>query len=270
MQHLVIDLGSSNGKIYLVHLDANKKIMFNEVERFQVERLFFRGHVCTNLPAIYDKICNTIVQLIRKGASIDTLGIDSWCSDYGIIDKAEGTVSIPVFYRDHRTDGVPSEIEHIMDYKEIYWLTTQRKIPDSTLCQLIAYKKEYPKGLEGDKKLLFLGDLLMYLFTGNLCSEISVASYSQMFSIKNECWEDEILNKFGIPKEICPPVAKPGTILGEIQKPLADFLGVKNVKVVVPAVHDTASAAVAVPAKPGEKWAFLATGIQAWHLEKFC
>lgn len=264
MQHLVVDLGSSNGKIYLARIKEDKTMVLEETDRFPMERSFFQGHLSTNIFAVYDRICQVIRKLAEKGVQIDTIGIDSWCSDFCLIDLDSGLVQMPVFYRDARTDGVDRLVEKVMDYEEIYRLTTQRRLPSSTLCQLLAYKEEYPHGLEGNKKILFLGDLLMYLLTGNLCSEVSVASYSQLFSTDKEGWEEEMFARFEIPQSICPPVVRAGTVLGSIKPQLVAFLGVKEVKVITPAVHDTSSAAVSVPALLGEHFAFLATG--SWFL----
>lgn len=264
MRYLVIDLGSSNGKIYLARYSDDKKMEMEEIDRFPMNRSQIQGHIATNVFYIYDRILGVLKQLIRKGIKVQAMGIDSWCSDFSIVDMDSGAITLPVFYRDPWTDGYEEKVEKILDYENIYQLTSQRRIPNSTLCQLLAYKEEYPRGLEGNKRILFLGDLLMYLFTGNLCSEVSVASYSQLYSMKKESWEDQIFRIFDIPKTIQPPVARPGTVLGSVRSAVLKEAGAEDIKVVAPAVHDTASAAVAVAARKGENWAFLATG--SWFL----
>lgn len=264
MNYLVVDIGSSNGKIYLASLSGQKRFLMEEIDRFTTERSFFEGHLSTNIFALFDRICSVIKDLVRQGIVIDALGIDSWCCDYSIIDGGDGSVSMPVFYRDQRTDGILPEVYRMMEQREIYARTTQREIDNSTLCQLLAYQKEFPDGLKGDKKILFIGDLLMYLFTGRLCSEISVASYSQLFNMHRQDWETAMFEAFEIPVSIAPPVVRPGTLLGPVKPALAHYLGADSFGVVAPAVHDTASAAAAVPHQPGEKWAFLATG--SWFL----
>lgn len=264
MRHLVVDLGSSNAKVYLAEINNNKTMTLIEIDRSPMERTFFRGHLSTELFSVYDKICMIIRDLSEEGTFIDTIGIDSWCSDYVLIDEESGLIGLPVFYRDSRTDGMTEEVEQRLEYREIYRLTTQRKLVNSSLCQLLAYKKEYPDGLDGKKKILFLGDLLMYLLTGNLCSEESAASYSQLYSMQKGEWEQRMFEVFDLPATLCPPVVKAGTRLGKIQPQLAQYLGAGNIEVISPAVHDTSSAAVAVPARPGENWAFLATG--SWFL----
>ena len=264
MRYLVIDAGSSSIKVYLADFNREKGMLMEEAGRFPMEKSFFAGHECIDIYYIYDRICGIIKELSSRGVRFDAMGIDSWCCDYGIIDIKSGAVTMPVFYRDSRTDGYPELVKKIMPYEEIYKLTTQREIANSTLCQLMAYTEEFAEGLLGSKKILFIGDLLMYFFSGRICSELSVASYSQMFSIEKGLWEPEIFKRFGIPEGIVPPVVNPGTILGTVKGPLARNLGIGQVSVVAPAVHDTSSAAVAVPAYPGENFAFLATG--SWFL----
>ena len=84
-------------------------------------------------------------------------------------------------------------VEEKIGYRNLYELTTQRKLKDTTLHQLIALLKENPRALSGGKKILFLGDLLMYMLSGKAVSEISVASYSQVFSMKKDVYKRQIL-----------------------------------------------------------------------------
>ncbi|KMZ54190.1 rhamnulokinase [Dorea sp. D27] len=264
MRSLVVDIGSSNVKIYLAKMHAGKALEMKEADRFPTERSFFLGHLSTDIFAIYDRICRVISSLAKQGISIDSIGIDSWCSDFGILDLDSGSISMPVFYRDSRTMGAVEKVEAVMGYEEICRRTGQRKLRDSTLCQLLAYMEEYPQGLWGSKKLLFLGDMLMYLFTGVACSELSVASYSQLFNMQRGEWDRHMLARYGIPEEIMPPVVQPGTRVGTVREDLARYLGIGRISAVMPAVHDTASAGAAVPAEEGRTWAFLATG--SWFL----
>ena len=264
MNYLVVDVGSSSVKICLAELTEGRVFQMKDIYRLPMTRSFINGHLSTNVFLIYDCICWVLGNLVKENVRIDSLGIDSWCSDFCLMDLDTGSVLPPVFYRDKRTDGYMNKVEEKMGYREIYNLTTQRKMPDSTLTQLMAYQDEYADGLKGNKKILFIGDFLMYLFTGKICSEASVASYSQMYNLKKSAFEDRIFETFRIPGTIQPPVIPAGTVIGPIRKDLQDFLGTDETVVTAPAVHDTSSAAVAVPAGKDEKWAFLATG--SWFL----
>ncbi|MCI8466259.1 MAG: hypothetical protein HFI63_10495 [Lachnospiraceae bacterium] len=263
-QYLAADLGSSGSKLLLAKLTEERKLYMEEVGRFVTPRIFLGGHICINIYTIYEKILELLERLGRKGVELSSFGADSWASDFGIINPQGELLGLPVFYRDRRTKGMPEEVENIISYKELYHLTTQRRIQDATLCQLLAVKKEYPELLENGNRIMHLGDLLMYFFSGKVCSEISVASYSQLFSMKNMDWENKVFDLFRLPESIRPPVVWSGQCLGRISERLAGRLGINQFEVIAPPVHDTSAAGVAVPAKEGERWAFLSTG--SWYL----
>ena len=262
--YLAVDLGSSNGKMVLAGLAETGRLELQEVGRFQTPRIWIGGHLCIDIYRIYEEICTLLIQLGKKGIEIRSMGVDSWASDFGIVNTSGDLIGLPVFYRDARTSGMPEEVEKVISYESLYHLTTQRRTQDTTLCQLLALQKEHPEVLEGGNRFMHIGDLLMYLFSGKVCSEISVASYSQLFSMKRKTWEDAAFDLFGLPKTLQPPVIEGGTCLGRITEQQARKYGTNRFEVIAPAVHDTSSAGVAVPALPGENWAFIATG--SWYL----
>lgn len=261
--YLAVDIGSSGGKLVLTELTADKKIKTRVVHRFDTPRTWFRGHICINIYRIYDEICETLTRLGKEGVKLSGMGIDAWTSDFGLIDSSGEAVGLPVFYHDKRVEGMMEVVERTIGYEKLYPLTTQRTLRDSTLCQLLAVKRDTPALLEGTR-MMSLGDTLMYMFTGRACSELSAASYTQMYSMKRMCWEDSVFDRFALPRSLQTEVVGAGEILGELDPTIADWYGVPSFPVIAPAVHDTASAVAAVPAQPGKKWAFIATG--SWFL----
>ena len=85
------------------------------------------------------------------------------------------------------------------------------RYPTLPCATLLAYKEEYPRGLKGNKKILFLGDVLMYLFLpGNLCSgSIGGLLFATVQYQERELGEDRMFEILDIPKGIQPPVARP-------------------------------------------------------------
>lgn len=263
-QYLAVDLGSSNAKILLAAMNSKKKLNIKEVGRFSTPRVWINGHICINMYGIYQEVCNTISNLGKQGIPIKSIGVDSWASDFGIVDAYGLMKGLPVFYRDKRTNGMIDEVERLISYEKLYELTTQRRTQDTTLCQMLALQKEQPEWLQGNDQMMHIGDLLMYFFSGKVCSEISVASYSQMFNMRKKQWEEEVFELFRLPKSIQPLIVESGTCLGQITQEQALRCGSNRFEVIAPPVHDTASAGVAVPADDTKKWAFIATG--SWFL----
>ena len=92
MRYLVIDLGSSSGKIYLARYSEGRKMEMEEIDHFLMNRSQIQGHVATNVFYIYDRILGVLKQLVRKGIQVQAMGIDSWCG-YGFRrDYASGVL----------------------------------------------------------------------------------------------------------------------------------------------------------------------------------
>jgi rhamnulokinase len=68
-----------------------------------------------------------------------------------------------------------------------------------------------------------------------------------------------VLNALHIPTHIFGPVVAPGTLMGSLRPEVVRETGAGDVKVVLPACHDTGSAVVAVPAQ-NQDFAWLSSG----------
>ena len=101
-----------------------------------------------------------------------------------------------------------------------------------------------------------MADIFHYFFTGQKVVEYTVASVSQVYNTVTDDWEKSIFDKLGIPFKLVAKVIKAGNVVGSLRKDIADEVGLGDVPVIAPAVHDTASAAVAVPTIEESGWAF--------------
>lgn len=97
-------------------------------------------------------------------------------------------------------------------------------------------------------KLLMVPDIINYWLTGQVLSEFTEATTSQMLDVRRGTWSSEISQAMGFPASLFPPVIKSGAVLGAIRPSLQAALGCK-LQVVAPPTHDTASAVAAVPAE---------------------
>ncbi len=263
-RHLALDLGSSSGKMLLGEVTNDRKIRLQEVGGFKTPRVWFNEHICIDIFRAFEETANILSKLGSEGVHIDSFAADSWSSDFGIVNPQGEPIGLPVFYRDWRTYGMPEEVERVIPYGELYRLSTQRRMQDSTLCQLLALKKEKPELLQGGNRIMFLADMLMYFFSHRVCSEITLASYSQLFSMEKKCWEDRVFKLFDIPTSIQPEVVNPCECLGRVTEKAAAWYGLNRFEIVAAAGHDTSSAVAAIPAEEGKNWAFISTG--SWFL----
>jgi rhamnulokinase len=81
-----------------------------------------------------------------------------------------------------------------------------------------------------------------------------------MVDTREKKWDRDILDCFNIPAALCPRFCFAGEVIGVLSDDIADSTGVnRGVRIIAPAVHDTAGAALAIPAK-GDDFAYISSG----------
>ncbi len=248
--YLALDLGAESGRGLLGRFDGDR-LELEELHRFPNGPVRLLDTLYWDLPRLYDEIKIAL----RKGAAsgeLDGVGVDTWGVDFGLIGRGETLLGNPVHYRDARTDGMLDAAFARVSRERIYEITGLQFLPFNTLYQLLAMSQAGSPLLECAETLLMMPDLIHYLLTGRKASERTDASTTQLLDPRSGSWSTELCEALNIPRSILPELIEPGTEIGPIRKSVVDELGLaQTIPVITPATHDTASAVVAVPARPG-------------------
>lgn len=258
---LAFDFGASSGRAIIGCFDGDK-ITLEEVHRFSNDPVSVGGTVYWDVLRLFYEIKQGIIKAKIAGG-FDSIGIDTWGVDFGLIDSEGKLMENPVHYRDARTAGLVDEAFKTMPKEKLYGITGIQFMELNTLFQLISLKKYRPWMLERADKMLFMPDLFGYMLTGKMCAEYSIASTSQLMDLDKRTWSKEILDAFGIKESVFAPLVQPGTVLGELSKEICEECGVNPVPVISVCGHDTQSAITSVPCEDGD-FAFLSSG--TWSL----
>ena len=258
---LAFDFGASSGRAIIGCFDGDK-ITLEEVHRFSNDPVSVGGTVYWDVLRLFYEIKQGIIKAKIAGG-FDSIGIDTWGVDFGLIDSEGKMMENPVHYRDARTAGLVDEAFKTMPKEKLYGITGIQFMELNTLFQLISLKKYRPWMLERADKMLFMPDLFGYMLTGKMCAEYSIASTSQLIDLDKRTWSKEILDAFGIKESVFAPLVQPGTVLGELSKEVCEECGVDPVPVISVCGHDTQSAITSVPCEDGD-FAFLSSG--TWSL----
>ncbi len=258
---LAFDFGASSGRAIIGCFDGDK-ITLEEVHRFSNDPVSVGGTVYWDVLRLFYEIKQGIIKAKIAGG-FDSIGIDTWGVDFGLIDSEGKLMENPVHYRDARTVGLVDEAFKTMPKEKLYGITGIQFMELNTLFQLISLKKYRPWMLERADKMLFMPDLFGYMLTGKMCAEYSIASTSQLIDLDKRTWSKEILDAFGIKESVFAPLVQPGTVLGELSKEVCEECGVDPVPVISVCGHDTQSAITSVPCEDGA-FAFLSSG--TWSL----
>jgi rhamnulokinase len=123
------------------------------------------------------------------------------------------------------------------------------------------------------KYFLTMADYFNFLLGGCACVEESLASTTQMCDVRTRRWADGLIAQVGLPRGVFPDLVSSCTVTGGLPQAVRDEIGIGEMKVVATCSHDTGAAVAAVPAKPGDNWAYLSSGtwsLLGVELEKPC
>ena len=248
MHVIAVDLGASNGRVMKVEYGDGFKL--DEVHRFTNTPVTKGGRLSWNIQQLWRETIKGI-EWASEGAQ--SIGIDSWGVDFGLLDSQGTLIEDPVHYRDSRTEGLMEWVFERMDRREIFDRTGIQFLPLNTLYQLASLKKGRRAPLRNAETYLGFPDLFNYWLTNEKRCEYTHATTTQMYNPVKKTWDEDIIEAVGLPLDIFPQVVQPGTILGSM----------KNINVTTPASHDTGSAVAAVPTKAKE-FCYISSG--TWSL----
>ena len=260
-QVLAFDFGGGSGRAILGTL-KNGEIRMEEVHRFSNDPVIINGTMYWDTLRHFFEIKQGIVKAKQKGG-FESLGIDTWGVDFGLLDEHGDLLESAVHYRDDRTIGMQEEVFKAISKEEVYNLTGNQFENFNTIFQLYSLVQKRPWILERADTLLLTPDLFNYFLTGEKKAEYTMASTTQLMDAKNKVWSDRILDALRIPKKLLPEIVPSGTVVGTLRSSICEELGVESAKVIAIAGHDTQSAVVSVPTQE-EDFIFISCG--TWSL----
>src|ERR1044071_2342333 len=252
-----IDLGASSCRVFLTRTDGDR-ISLRELGRFEAPLVRDgSGYQCWDLDAIEARIRDGLGS--APDAALASVGVDSWAVDFVLVDGAGRQTAPAVSYRDPRTQRAMADVLARTPASEIYRRTGIQLQPFNTLYQLAATAAQEPAWIARARRLLLLPDYFHLRLSGTAANEYTNATTTQLWDLRTDDWDDDLLALAGISRALLGRPVAPGTILGE----MAPHAGGGAPKVIAPATHDTASSVAAIPLE-GEDEIFLSSG--TWSL----
>jgi len=141
-------------------------------------------------------------KLKKQFGTIESIGVDTWGVDYGLVDKYGNLISNPYHYRDLRTKSAIEEVGNIIPLNQLYNTTGIQFMNFNTIFQLYIDYKTRPEIMKNASSLLFIPDLFAYFLTGEKVNEYTIASTSQLLDAHKRTWSFEIIEKNLGSKEI--------------------------------------------------------------------
>lgn len=265
-----VDLGASSGRVMVGTL-VNGQVKLVEAGRFP------NGPVAVPTPAgprlhwdvlrQWGSITSGLRTAAHKVGPLETIGIDTWAVDYGLLDSAGELVGNPASYRCKRTEGAADKFFQHVPAELMYKRVGLQVQPFNTIFQLL---EESADRLAVASNVLLMPDLFGYWLSGRRVAETTNASTTGLLDPLTRRWQRDMVNAMatGFDRHVGAlfgELVEPGTIVGPVNTPGLELLDPTGSPTQLVAVgsHDTASAVVAVPAKH-ENFAYISCG--TWSL----
>jgi len=242
-----VDIGASGGRVMAGTVDDGA-VRLEPVHRFPNGARHRDRHLRWDVATLHDQV-RTGLARVRDAESI---GIDTWAVDYGLLDADGRLLSDPVAYRDDRTLEVIDDVHRTVPPEELYRVNGLQHLPFTTAYQLAAERRSAL--WDRAAHAVLIPDLLAHHLTGALATEVTNASTTGLLDATSHRWSAELHERLGIPAGLFPPLQAPGEVRGTTAA---------GTPVTTVGSHDTASAVAAVPATGG-RFAYVASG--TWSL----
>ena len=257
-----VDLGAQSGRVAVGRFDG-ERLAVTEVHRFPNVPVRIGDTLHWDILRVYRDVLDGLRAAAREAGHVDSVAVDSWGVDFGLIDAQGRLVQNPVHYRDGRRaramDGVLAQIPP----RELYERTGIQLMPINTVFELGAMAAEADPALDAAATMLLIPDLLHYWFCGAATTEFTNATTTQCFDPHACGWAADLLERIDVPTRLLPDVVQPGTRLAPLGAAVAEETRLGSAEVVAVATHDTGSAVAAVPFRqPGS--VFISAG--TWSL----
>jgi rhamnulokinase len=256
MNHVAIDIGASGGTVFLGEVTASS-FAVQEVHRFDNRPVERDGRYVWAVDALVDHIGDGIRAADDHADGLDTVGIDTWGLDFGLLADGE-LLRDPVSYRDPESTATRDQVFDAVGKRRLFDATgiTNWNTPN-TLWQLHTLAEREPDRLEESDGLLMMPQLLSARIGGEPAGEVTIASTTQMVDPEERTWATDLLDELSVPTDILPPLSEAGQSLGTVDGAVVSGLS-STPEIVTPASHDTAAAVAGLPLV--EDAAFLNTG----------
>ena len=254
---LAFDFGATSIRAIKAGI-VNGELEYQEVMRASHKRVVIDGRSCWDMDLFKEKIVNTIV---KYASELDSIAINTWGVDFVLADIDGNLLYPPISYRDDSHEIGFKKATDSLSLKEIFLKTGNQIMSINTLFQYL-YTREFIKGKE--HKLLMLPDYFNYLLCGQMCSERTIASTSQLYNLDTHEYAQDLLDIFNIDKNIFNPFVNASTMIGSTKNSCLEALREYDIKVVAVGSHDTASAVALTKAMQQDDYMFLSSG--TWSL----
>ncbi|MCL4385249.1 MAG: xylulokinase [Actinobacteria bacterium] len=229
-----IDIGTSGCKSIIV--DNMGEVIASALEEYKLYTPN-PGWAEQNPDDWWIAILKTVKQVVKKALidpiSIKGIGLSGQMHGLVALDNNFNIIRPAILWNDQRTYKQCQEIINAVGGQDkLLRYTNNGMLPGYTGGKILWLKEEEPENYQRVKIFLNPKDYIRYKLTGEIATEVSDASGTGLFDVKNRKWNEELLKILDISKELLPKCYESPEITGHLSDDVSFYTGLpKNLPV---------------------------------------
>jgi xylulokinase len=240
-----IDLGTTGVKIILVNIEGN--IICSITEEYPL--ITPRPGWAEQNPMDWWQATSKGIKKILSSSKINgnqilCIGLTGQMHGSVFLDSHNKIIYPAILWCDQRTRKECEEINNLIGKEKIFEITCNPVLTGFQAPKIIWLKNNHRKIYDKVKKILLPKDYIRFCLTGEFATDVSDASGTSLFDVRNRIWSKEILEKLNILPEMLPVSYESNEITGKITRQAEKITGLLEGTPVIAGAGDQAAGGI--------------------------
>lgn len=221
-----LDIGTSGCKILI--LDESGKILVSAVEEYPLYSPQ-AGWSEQDPEDWWNGVLKGIKSTMAKFADCKVCGVGLSGQMHGMValDENNNVIRHAILWNDQRTEKQCNEITEMAGgLKGLLSYTNNRMLTGFTGGKILWMKENEPENYKRTRMILNPKDYIRFRLSGEFLTEVSDASGTGLFNVRERKWASELIKKIGLDYSMFPKVVESTDVAGTISRKVSELTGI--------------------------------------------
>jgi xylulokinase len=192
--------------------------------------------------------------------SVSCVGFSGQMHGAVLLDENDEVIRPALIWCDQRTEAQCKQLLELFGQKRIIELTSNPPLTNFTLTKMLWVRENEPQNWARVRRVLLPKDYVRFRLTGEFACDVADGSGTLLLNVAKRAWENEILSKTGLDRQILPELFESQDVCGRVSSHGAEEIGFAPGTPVVAGAGDQAAGAVGMGiTRPGAVSATIGT-----------
>lgn len=242
MLFMGVDIGSSGCKVSVINETGSVVCSSSRQYSFS----YSDGRSELDAKKVFESVLEAIgeISLNNDLSSLATLSAASFGEMFVLLDGNGESLCNSISYSDPRGKEELKSFLNVFGSDRLYSLTGAAPDEMYSLGKLLWIKENLPLVYSKAEKICLFADFVLHKLGAEHHMDYSLASRTLMFDVRKKRWADDVIECAGIKRSIFPVVLPSGTVIGNIDKRIAETLRLPSDLKLLVGGHDQCCAAL--------------------------